>query len=204
MLKKIITIIILLTITCSSACIAKSYKYTIKPGDTMWKIAVKNQTGLSELIKENPHIKNPALIYPGQVLNIPDIKDIKGLETKVVWLVNKERKKYGLSYLKENWELSRIARYKSKDMINKHYFSHYSPTYGSPFTMIQNFGLRYYSAGENIAYGMNSPEAVMKGWLNSPGHRSNILSSSYSQIGVGLAIDKNGRYYWTQMFIRPY
>lgn len=177
--------------------------YIVQPGDSMWKIAVKHQIGLSEIIAANPQIKNPALIYPNQKLNIPNIDDVKSLENEVIKLVNAERAKNGLSPLKANWELSRVARMKSQDMINKNYFSHQSPTYGSPFQMMESFGIRYSSAGENIAKGQQSPSAVMHAWMNSPGHRSNILSTSYSEIGVGLAVSKSGVKYWTQMFIRP-
>ena len=105
--------------------------------------------------------------------------------------------------MKENWQLSRIARYKSADMATKNYFSHTSPTYGSPFKMMESFGIRYSSAGENLAYGQKTPQQVMTAWMNSPGHRSNIMSPSFSQIGVGYATNKNGVPYWTQMFIRP-
>jgi uncharacterized YkwD family protein len=169
----------------------------------MWKIAVKHQIGLSEIIAANPQIKNPALIYPNQKLTIPNIDDVKSVENEVIKLVNAERSKKGLPALKANWELSRVARMKSQDMINKNYFAHQSPTYGSPFDMMETFGIRFSSAGENIAKGQQSASQVMNAWMNSPGHRSNILSSSYSEIGVGLATSKNGTKYWTQMFIRP-
>lgn len=177
--------------------------YIVQPGDSMWKIAVKHQVGLSEIIQANPQIKNPALIYPGQKIIIPDLDQIKNLENEVIRLVNVERQKYGLAPLKANWELSRVARFKSMDMVEKNYFSHVSPTYGSPFKMITDFGLTYSSAGENIAMGQKTPAAVMKGWMNSSGHRANILNSTYTEIGVGLAVNKNGQNYWTQMFIRP-
>ena len=97
-----------------------------------------------------------------------------------------------------NWELSRVARYKSQDMKDKKYFSHTSPTYGSPFDMMKSFGISYKTAGENIAYGYSTPEAVVKGWMNSEGHRKNILNPSFTQIGVGYVASGN---YWTQMFI---
>lgn len=88
-------------------------------------------------------------------------------------------------------------------MINKNYFSHTSPTYGSPFNMMESFGLRFSAAGENIAMGQRTPVEVVNAWMNSPGHRSNILSPNFTQIGVGLAKNKNGICYWTQMFIKP-
>ena len=100
--------------------------------------------------------------------------------------------------LSANWELSRVARYKSQDMRDRGYFSHTSPTYGSPFQMITAFGLSYRTAGENIARGYASPQAVVDGWMNSSGHRANILNASYTQIGVGYVAKGN---YWTQLFI---
>lgn len=185
-----------------SVC-AQSTTYTVQPGDSMWKIAVKYQVGLSEIISLNPQVKNPASIYPGQKLTIPNIDAVKNQEDQVIKLVNAERTKRGLMPLKANWQLSRVARYKSQDMINKAYFNHNSPTYGSPFNMMENFGVRFSAAGENIAMGQRTPSEVMNGWMNSAGHRANILSPSYTQIGVGLARNKNGVSYWTQMFIKP-
>jgi len=200
--RAILILIVLICITLFSASVFAQTTYTVKSGDTLWKIAVKYQVGLSEIIAANPQIKNPALIYPGQKVNIPAVTTTSQ-ENEVIRLVNVERAKAGLPALKMNWELCRVARYKSADMANKGYFSHNSPTYGSPFTMMQNFGLRFTAAGENIAYGQRTPAEVMRDWMNSPGHRSNILSSSFSEIGVGLAKNKNGVCYWTQMFIRP-
>lgn len=178
---------------------ADGMKYTVVSGDSMWKIAVKHQIGVSEIISANPQIKNPNLIYPGEVLNIPQIADsVLSYEHEVVRLVNEIRKSYGLRALEENWELSRVARYKSQDMKTNKYFSHNSPTYGSPFNMMKNFGITYRSAGENIAMGYKTPEAVVEGWMNSSGHRANILNSSYTHIGIGYVSEGN---YWTQMFI---
>ncbi|MEA4894133.1 MAG: SafA/ExsA family spore coat assembly protein [Oscillospiraceae bacterium] len=181
---------------------AQSGTHTVAQGDTMWKIAVRYQIGVSELIQANPQIKNPSMIYPGQKLTIPSIDDVKALEQKVIDLVNQQRSYNGLPALKANWEVSRVARYKSQDMINKHYFDHQSPTYGSPFNMMENFGIRFSAAGENIAYGQRTPQEVMNNWMNSPGHKSNILSATYNQIGVGVAKAANGTFYWTQMFIK--
>lgn len=181
---------------------AQSTTHTVVSGDSMWKISVKYEVGLSEIIAANPQISNAAMIYPGQKLNIPNI-DVKTTENKVIELVNVQRSKAGLQLIKANWQVARVARYKSQDMINKGYFSHTSPTYGSPFDMMQSFGIKFSSAGENIAMGQRTPEEVMNGWMNSPGHRANILSPSYTELGVGLAKDSQGRCYWTQMFIKP-
>lgn len=186
----------------SSKVHAQATTHTVVPGDTMWKISVKYEVGISEIIAANPQISNPAMIYPGQKINIPNV-DTKSTESKVMQLVNAERAKAGLQPLKANWQLSRVARYKSQDMINKGYFSHTSPTYGSPFKMMESFGIKFSSAGENIAMGQRTPEEVMKSWMNSSGHRANILSPSYTEIGVGVAKDDQGRIYWTQMFIKP-
>lgn len=178
--------------------------YTVKTGDTMWKIASKYQVGVSEIISQNPQIKNPNLIYPGQKITIPSANTtVQAQEAEVVRLVNAERAKKGLMALTINWEVSRVARYKSADMANKGYFSHTSPTYGSPFNMMENFGIRFSAAGENIAYGQQTAASVMTAWMNSPGHKANILNPSYTQIGVGLAANSRGVKYWTQMFIKP-
>ena len=153
----------------------------------------------SEIIQANPQVSNPDLIYPGQVLNIPQIsQSVLSYESEVIRLVNEVRRENGLKALTANWELSRVARYKSQDMLNKGYFSHTSPTYGTPFQMIKAFGLSFRTAGENIARGYPTPQAVVNGWMNSSGHRANILNASYTQIGVGYVAQGN---YWTQMFI---
>jgi len=124
-------------------------------------------------------------------------------EQQVVDLVNKERAAVGLPALKVNTKLSGVAEKKAEDMRDGNYFSHTSPTYGSPFDMMKQFGISYSSAGENIAKGQRTPADVMNGWMNSPGHKANILNSSYTEIGVGYVTDSNGNTYWVQHFIRP-
>ncbi|HNW05179.1 MAG TPA: SafA/ExsA family spore coat assembly protein [Oscillospiraceae bacterium] len=181
------------------AMAAGAATHTVAKGDTMWKIAVKYQVGCSELIAANTQIKNPDLIYPGEVLTIPETDTAaRAYEKEVVRLVNEIRVKNGLKTLTENWELSRMARYKSQDMHDLKYFSHTSPTYGSPFDMMKSFGFTYRTAGENIAMGYKTPQAVVDAWMNSPGHRANILNASYTQIGVGYVASGS---YWTQEFI---
>ena len=178
---------------------AAGLTHTVTKGDTMWKLAVRYQAGTSEIIQANPQVSNPDLIYPGQVLNIPQIsQSVLSYESEVIRLVNEVRRENGLKALTANWELSRVARYKSQDMLNKGYFSHTSPTYGTPFQMIKAFGLSFRTAGENIARGYPTPQAVVNGWMNSSGHRANILNASYTRIGVGYVAQGN---YWTQMFI---
>ena len=195
-MKKLFSLLLALTVLSASALAAE---HTVRRGDTMWKLAVQYEVGTSEIIAANPQVENPDLIYPGDVLTIPETDArVRAYEQEVVRLVNIERGKYGLSPLTENWELSRVARYKSEDMRAKRYFDHTSPTYGSPFNMIRAFGLSYRSAGENIAMGYATPAAVVNGWMNSAGHRANILNASYTKIGVGYVAAGN---YWTQMFI---
>ena len=122
-------------------------------------------------------------------------------QQEVVNLVNKERAKYGLSPLKSNASLANVATIKSQDMINKNYFSHTSPTYGSPFDMMKQFGISYRTAGENIAMGQKTPSEVVNAWMNSEGHRANILNANFTEIGIGIAQNSKGQLYWTQMFI---
>ncbi len=173
--------------------------HTVERGESLWRIAVRYQVGLSEIKTANPTIKNYDLIYPRQKINIPTVSaSVTAFEGEVVRLVNQIRKENGLKALTQDWQLSRVARFKSKDMRDLGYFSHTSPTYGSPFDMMKSFGISYKSAGENIAKGYSTPEAVVNAWMNSPGHRANILNSSYTHIGVGYVADGN---YWTQMFV---
>lgn len=190
---------VLLAVALTVSASASGLNHTVVQGDTMWKLAVKYQVGTSEIIAANPQVAHPDLIYPGQILNIPQVADIVlTYENEVIRLVNEIRTENGLKPLTANWELSRVARYKSEDMSNNKYFSHTSPTYGTPFRMMQAFGLSYRSGGENIAYGQKTPSAVVNAWMNSSGHRANILNASYTQIGVGYCARGN---YWTQMFI---
>jgi len=178
---------------------AASLSHTVVPGDTMWKLAVKYEVGTSEIIQANKQIINPDLIYPGQILTIPQTESaVSQFEAEVIRLVNDIRRENGLPPLTANWELSRVARYKSQDMVDNRYFAHSSPTYGSPAQMIRAFGIPFRTAGENIAWGYATPKAVVDGWMNSSGHRANILNASYKQIGVGYVAQGS---YWTQMFI---
>ncbi|MBQ6893483.1 MAG: SafA/ExsA family spore coat assembly protein [Clostridia bacterium] len=198
-MKKLLMLILGSVLVVALAVSASAATHTVVRGDTMWKIAVKYEVGLSEIKGANPQISNYDLIYPGQVINIPTTDSkVTSYEQEVIRLVNQKRAENGLKALTYDWELCRVARYKSQDMKDKRYFSHTSPTYGSPFQMIKNFGISYRSAGENIARGYATPDAVVNGWMNSSGHRANILNSSFTHIGVGYVADGN---YWTQMFI---
>ncbi len=116
-------------------------------------------------------------------------------EQKLINLINSERTKAGLNALAVDYELSRVARIKSEDMRTNNYFSHTSPTYGSPFQMMKDFGITYRSAAENIAR-TSSVDRAHAGFMNSEGHRKNILTPGFTHVGVGIS----GNYY-TEMFI---
>lgn len=196
-MKKIIILVGLLSILIPIKMHAET-TYTVQPNDSLWKIALKYQIGVTEIIEVNPQLENPDLIYPKDKISIPNIDAIKHTEHIVIQLVNQERVLNGLNELRPDWQLSRIARIKSADMLENNYFSHTSPVYGSPFDMIQDFGLQYRRAAENIARGQQTPHAVFRAWMNSSGHRANILGD-FSHIGVGYVEDGK---YWTQMFIK--
>ena len=197
-MKKFISLCAAAAVMSACTLPASALTHTVVRGDTMWKLAVKYQVGTREIIDANPQIADPNLIYPGQTLTIPQVDTgVTAYEQEVVRLVNEIRMEKGLRPLQEDWELSRVARFKSRDMADNRYFSHNSPTYGTPFQMIRAFGLTFRTAGENIAYGQRTPQAVVDAWMNSSGHRANILNAAYTRIGVGYVAE--GRY-WTQMF----
>ncbi len=123
---------------------------------------------------------------------------VNAFEQEVVKLTNAERTKAGLSPLQTDDKLMAAAREKSQDMQSNNYFSHTSPTFGSPFDRMKALGIAYKSAGENIAQGQRSPQEVVQAWMDSPGHRANILNGKFTHIGVGYV--KSGNY-WTQQFI---
>lgn len=127
----------------------------------------------------------------------PAVSEAAGTFTQqIVTLVNKERAAAGLAPVTALDSLNKVAAAKATDMRSNNYFSHTSPTYGSPFDMMSAFGVTYQYAGENIAMGQKTPQEVMTGWMNSAGHRANILSPNFNYIGVGF--DNN---YWVQEFI---
>jgi uncharacterized YkwD family protein len=195
--KSVLTGILALS-TIIGAGAASAAPYTVKNSDTMSLIAKRNGISLSTLIKANPQVSNPNIIWSGLVLNIPgatyyppsypkaaaNTASVSSYANQVVSLVNKERAKAGLSSLASDSALSSMALVKAKDMYNNNYFSHTSPTYGSPFAMMKAFGIKYSYAGENIAKGQKTPQEVMTAWMNSPGHRQNILSPNFTKIGV--------------------
>lgn len=121
-------------------------------------------------------------------------------EKEVFDLINKQRTQNGLSALKLDTETLRVARIKAQDMVDNNYFSHNSPTYGTPFQMLNSFKISYKTAGENIAGNSNNSAAVTA-WMNSSGHKANILNSSFNYTGIGVVKgSKYGKIY-VQLFL---
>lgn len=127
-------------------------------------------------------------------------KALTGQENEMLRLVNEARKANGVKPLQVDTEVTNVARTKSQDMIDNNYFSHNSPTYGSPFDMLKSFGIKYVAAGENIA-GNSSVKGAHDALMKSEGHRKNILNPDFTHIGIG--IKKGGQYgnMFTQLFI---
>ena len=127
--------------------------------------------------------------------------DIAAWEQEVFELVNEIRVENGLAEFEYDDTLADVARAHSQDMIDRNFFDHYNPDGASPFDRMKAAGIRYTMAAENIAAGYPSPESVVEGWMNSPGHRANILSGN-KYLGVGLALGGSYGYYWTQCFAK--
>lgn len=206
--------------------------HTVQSGDSLQSIAAAYGVNINNILAANPEIITQPVICPGVTITVPQPtitppfkypqpqptptpqptpqptpgtgngSGTISLEEQVVALVNEQRISRGLNPLTLNQNLTYIARIKSDDMANNNFFSHNSPTYGSPFDMLRHFGVTFTAAGENIASGQTTAESVMNTWMNSPGHAANILNDSYTEIGVGYSYN-NGRPIWTQLFIRP-
>jgi uncharacterized YkwD family protein len=130
----------------------------------------------------------------------PSGEGLSAEERQMLELVNAARQQAGLSPLAADLQLTEVARLKSKDMVVNNYFDHESPTYGSPFEMMQQFGVTYSSAGENIACNQ-SVQAAHQALMNSPGHRANILKPTFTHIGIGIVDGGKCGKIFTQMFI---
>lgn len=126
--------------------------------------------------------------------------ELTSLEQQMVDLINQERTKRNLKPLEVDWEVARVARIKSQDMVDNNYFSHNSPIYGSPFKMLTDFAIKYTYAGENIAAN-SSVERAHTSLMNSEGHRNNILNSNFTHIGIGIVQSNKYGYIFTQQFI---
>lgn len=126
------------------------------------------------------------------------IEKIDQMRQEVFKIVNEERTSRGLSELTYNYELEKCTDIRAEEIIEL--FDHTRPNGYKWYTVLSEQGVRYFTAGENIASGYPTAESVMDGWMNSDGHRANILSADFHQFACGIAIS-NGRYYWVQLFI---
>ncbi|ABR47394.1 SCP-like extracellular protein [Alkaliphilus metalliredigens QYMF] len=162
-----------------------------------WYIVIldSGQVGCVSQIHVSPYIE-----APDTSMNSSLREKIAPNEQRMFDLVNQERIKHNLSPLELDLELTRVARLKSQDMIDDNYFNHYSPSYGSPFEMLEKFGVQYIYAGENLA-GNHSVETAHTSLMDSPTHRENILNPNFTNVGIG--IREGGPYgkMFTQMFV---
>ena len=136
-----------------------------------------------------------------EVPSDPSLSRLTADEQHMFNLVNQERVRHGLKPLKVDMDVVRVARLKSQDMVDLNYFSHQSPTYGSPFDMMRNAGISYVRAGENLA-GSATVERAHTSLMNSPGHRANILNPHYTHVGIGVVDGSRYGKIFTQMFIQ--
>lgn len=221
-------LLLLLSVTLAfgfATPVSAAHQITVKNGDSMWLIAKRYKVSFNEVLRLNQHFPNVHMIHAGDKIYIPDgshgttssnpsstdnieqgnASAIKGSvdakENAVLLLVNQHRKSNGLKELTLSTKLTDLAEMKAADMANKNYFSHTSPTYGTPFQMLQSYGVTYRSAGENIAAGQKTADEVMNAWMNSSGHRANILNSSYTEIGIGYYAGGSYGSEWVQLFI---
>lgn len=141
--------------------------------------------------------ETPQPVKPEKTDTEPTVK--QSYEEQVVALVNAERAKYGLPALKTNPTLQAAALARAKETVQL--FSHTRPNGTSCFTVLKEYGISYRYAGENIAYGQRSPQEVVTAWMNSEGHRANILNKNFTTIGIGYYQTANGTKYWSQLFI---
>lgn len=178
-------------------------KQTVPTQQTTWKQTTSIQTQPSPSKPTTTQTSTPQTSTPTQQTTPQTQTTSAGLtaaEQQMLNLVNQERAKAGLNPLQADAQLTKLARMKSQDMINKGYFSHNSPTYGSPFDMMKAYGVSYRTAGENIA-GNQSVQAAHTALMNSSGHRANILNANYTHVGIGIV--EGGPYgmMFTQMFV---
>lgn len=149
--------------------------------------------------RKNPQMKNIVFDpYQDEYRTVTFSHEQMMRET--VALVNKERTKVGLPTLVGDFNLHQIATIKALDLSKRTYWDHESPTYGQPWDMASGFGYRYVAFGENIAHGYTSSEAVVAAWMNSEGHRKNILNKGYTHIGVGIVQNEMKELYYVHMF----
>ncbi|MDK2880138.1 MAG: hypothetical protein PWR06_2854 [Thermoanaerobacteraceae bacterium] len=184
----------------------KTYRYVYTYKDGKWVLSSENGQSGGKTIPpapQPPKVTPPSdsgSKKPVEAPKQPSIKELTADEQKMLDLVNAERKKAGVEPLKIDMRLVEISRKKSQDMIDKHYFGHTSPTYGTPFDALKANGVSFRYAGENLAGAPNVEEAH-KALMASPGHRANILNPNYNYIGIGIVDGGPYGKMYTQTFI---
>ena len=160
---------------------------------------VLNLADVAGLLETEPPPLLPAQPIPDPVYEtacaVPDT-----FADDISSLTNQERADAGLPELSVSDDLCRIAQLRALDMAENNYFEHTSPSGETAFTMLQEYGIFYLFASENIACGDVSAERIMELWMDSPSHRESILSDHYRQIGVGIVEADNGEIFWVQVF----
>jgi uncharacterized protein YkwD len=126
---------------------------------------------------------------------------ILDFKEEVIRLVNIEREDEGVPALTEMDTLAEMADIRAEESAAS--FSHTRPDGTRCFTLFTEYSLKYRAAGENLAYGFKTPEAVVNAWMNSEGHKKNILDPDFSYIGIGYYVNENGRIYCSQFFYTP-
>ena len=227
-MKNSLVALLAVAVMVTAAPAAQASHCKVQPGESIWRIAKEYHLDFSRLLELNKHLKDADLIHPGQRIHThadkgtgndhnestgaagngtaqgnssQEAQDASATQAaQVLSLVNQERSKRNLKPLTLDSKLNEVATEKARDMAINGYFSHDSPTYGSPFDMMRSFGVDYRSAGENIAAGQKSAADVMQSWMNSSGHRANILNANYTKLGVGYYAGGSYKTYWVQEF----
>lgn len=167
------------------------YNISVKPGAVLKVCARKPGYKYSSVVKTAAPEKSPSESGDSRA---------EEFRMRVLELVNKERAANGLAKLTTDDKLTQAAQKRAEELVTL--VSHSRPDGSSCFTALDEFGVSYMSAGENIAAGYYTPEDVVNGWMSSEGHRANILSGSFTKLGVGVVFTDNGYgVYWSQMFI---
>ncbi|MBR6796389.1 MAG: LysM peptidoglycan-binding domain-containing protein [Clostridia bacterium] len=204
-----LALVLILPLAANTVSATETVGHSVKNGESLWIIAKKYGIAFQSILDANADLKNPNLIYPNQIVRVPlpssdennggnGSQGVASFREQVLALTNKYRTAQGLSPLTLDSSISNAAQAKADDMAKNNYFSHTSPTYGSPSDLLNSFGISWRFSGENIAKGFYDAESVLTAWMNSAGHRANILNSSFTKLGVGYN-SKGG--YWVQEFV---
>jgi len=188
----------------NSGCVGVvSGQYIKTSGSTTSKTPTTKAPSTQTPTTQTPTTQTPTTQTPSTNNQAPNTTTTEGLsqdEQKILDLVNEARAEAGVGPLSVDMELMNVARLKAKDMVDNNYFAHQSPTYGSPFDMMRKFDIEFRTAGENIA-GNQTAEAAFKAWMNSEGHRKNILNGDFNYTGIGVADSPTYGKIFVQQFI---